>query len=152
VPKIFSNNVKSVLFADDTSLIVSNRNYVEYKEDINTAFLQLNEWFIANLLILNYKKAHCLEFRAQIYLFNEITVSYNNNNNNNDNTVLNVSNTQFLGITIQLSLPWKEHIFQLMPELSKACNIMRVIKPIMCIEPFKSVCCYSFYLQNYILV
>jgi len=40
VPEIFSNNVKSLLFADDTSLIVNNRNYVEYKEDINTAFIQ----------------------------------------------------------------------------------------------------------------
>jgi len=29
VPKIFSNNVKSVLFADDTSFIVSDRNYGE---------------------------------------------------------------------------------------------------------------------------
>ena len=56
VPKIFSNNVKSVVFADDTSLTLSNHNYVEYKEDIITAFIQLNEWFNANLLILNYKK------------------------------------------------------------------------------------------------
>lgn len=70
MPKIFSNNIKSVLFADDTTLIVSNRNYVENKGHINTAFIQLNEWFIANLLILNYKKTHHIEFRAQIYLFN----------------------------------------------------------------------------------
>jgi Reverse transcriptase (RNA-dependent DNA polymerase). len=56
LPKIFNNNVKSVLFADDTSLIVSNHNNVEYKKDINAAFEELNEWFHANLLILNYKK------------------------------------------------------------------------------------------------
>jgi len=72
VPKIFSNNVKSVLFADDTSLIVSNHNYVEYKEDINTAFIQLNEWFNANLLILNYKIPYHIQFRAQINRLNEI--------------------------------------------------------------------------------
>ena len=70
VPKIFSNNVKSALFADDTSLIVSNHNYVEYKEDINTAFIQVNERFNSNLLILNYKKTHYVQFRAQINRFN----------------------------------------------------------------------------------
>jgi hypothetical protein len=66
VPKIFSNNVKSVLFADDTSLIVSNHNYVEYKEDINTAFIQLNEWFNSDLLILNYKKPIIYNLRLKL--------------------------------------------------------------------------------------
>ena len=54
------------------SLIVSNHNYVEYKEDINTAFIQLNEWFNANLLILNYKIPYHIQFRAQINRLNEI--------------------------------------------------------------------------------
>jgi hypothetical protein len=49
VPKIFINNVKSILFADDKNLIVSNHNYIEYTEGINSAFIQLNEWFNANL-------------------------------------------------------------------------------------------------------
>jgi hypothetical protein len=57
LPRIFINNVKLVLFADDTSLIVSDYNHLEYRNSLNTAFEKLNEWFNANLLSLNYNKA-----------------------------------------------------------------------------------------------
>jgi len=39
LPKNFNNDVKSVLFADDSSLIVSNHNCVEYKMGINRPML-----------------------------------------------------------------------------------------------------------------
>jgi hypothetical protein len=42
LPRIFNNGVKSVLFADDKSLIISNYNYLEYRNNISTAFVQLN--------------------------------------------------------------------------------------------------------------
>jgi len=39
LPKNFNNDVKSVLFADGSSLIVSNHNCVEYKMGINGSVL-----------------------------------------------------------------------------------------------------------------
>jgi len=54
--RVFGNNHKSVLFADDTSLIVTHLNHTDFSKDITSAFNKLNKWFAANLLTLNLKK------------------------------------------------------------------------------------------------
>jgi hypothetical protein len=50
-----------ILFTDDTSLIITNLLYKE-KCNINNVFLELNEWFNANLLSLNYDKTQYVHF------------------------------------------------------------------------------------------
>ena len=47
---------KPVLFADDTSLIVTHLNHTDFSKEITSAFNQLNKLFAANLLSLNLKK------------------------------------------------------------------------------------------------
>jgi len=54
--RVFGNNHKPVLFADDTSLIVTHLNHTDFSKEITSAFNQLNKWFAANLLSLNVKK------------------------------------------------------------------------------------------------
>jgi len=53
-PKIIKVNSKPLLFADDTSLIITRPNPIDFKRDNTIAFVQLNEWFNANSLFLNY--------------------------------------------------------------------------------------------------
>lgn len=60
LPKITSTDAKIFLYADDTSLIVTNPNLEDFKTTMNKIFLEVNKWFKANLLILNLKKIHCL--------------------------------------------------------------------------------------------
>jgi len=54
--RVFGNNHKPVLFADDTSLTVSHFNHPDFSNDMISAFNQLNKWFAANLLSLNLEK------------------------------------------------------------------------------------------------
>jgi hypothetical protein len=56
LPKVVNNNSKPVLFADDTSIIVSSPSVANFKNDLTLAFEQLNTWFNTNLLSLNYNK------------------------------------------------------------------------------------------------
>jgi protein associated with RNAse G/E len=56
LPKVVNNNSKPVLFADDTSNIVSSPSVENFKNDPTLAFEQLNTWFNTNLLLLNYNK------------------------------------------------------------------------------------------------
>jgi len=42
-----------VLYADDTSSIITNANRQMFEKDINMAILQLNRWFQSNILQLN---------------------------------------------------------------------------------------------------
>jgi hypothetical protein len=79
LPRIFINNVKLVLFTDDTSLICSYYNHLEYINSLNTAFVKLNEWFNANLLSLNYNKTQYIQFRTKTDPRNEIIIGYDNN-------------------------------------------------------------------------
>jgi hypothetical protein len=55
LPTIFNNSVKSVLFADDTSLVTSSDKYT-YRNEVNSSFAHLNAWFNSNLLTLNFNK------------------------------------------------------------------------------------------------
>ena len=56
LPNIVQYNSKPTLFADDTNLIFSNPNYLDFKTTINNVFSQFKKWLDDNLLLLNYKK------------------------------------------------------------------------------------------------
>jgi hypothetical protein len=40
---------ESVPFANDTSLIVTHSNHIDFSIEITSVFIQLKEWFAANL-------------------------------------------------------------------------------------------------------
>ena len=56
LPKAISDISNPVLYADDTSLIITNSYSQMFEKDMNTAILQLNRWFNSNLLLLNLGK------------------------------------------------------------------------------------------------
>jgi hypothetical protein len=53
-----------VLFADDTSIIITDTNKDDFNLHANMLFIELNTWFNNNLLSLNFSKTHYLEFRS----------------------------------------------------------------------------------------
>jgi hypothetical protein len=65
LPRTINNLANSVLFADDTSIIISNTNLQEFKHNIDVILQETNDWFLNNLLTLNYKKTHFLQFLAK---------------------------------------------------------------------------------------
>jgi hypothetical protein len=84
-------------------------------------------------MTLNFNKTKHAQFAARSIPINVVPVSYHNNLISND------TNTKFLGMVLESSCIWKAHIFQLLPKLSKACYLMRVIKPIMSIKTLRIV-------------
>jgi hypothetical protein len=67
------------------------------------------------------------------------------------NTVItNVNSTKFLGLTVDSTLSWKEHIADLTSKLNKACYAIRAIKPYMTLNVLRTV--YFFLLPlNYVI-
>ena len=53
---------RSILFADDTSIIIANTNVHEYKHNIKVAIHEINNWFVNNLLTVNFDKTYFLQF------------------------------------------------------------------------------------------
>jgi hypothetical protein len=48
LPKFINDKSAPILFADDTSILVSHPNPLVFYKTINTVFRTLNEWFIHN--------------------------------------------------------------------------------------------------------
>ena len=136
--KVFGNNHKTVLYAYSTSLIVTHLNHTDFSKEITSALNQLNKWFAANLLSLNVKKTQYVQFMTKSTSVNEICIGYNNT------FITNTSNTEFLGLVITNSVTWNDHVTQLILKLSKACYVLRCIRPFMSQDALKSVY-YSYF-------
>jgi hypothetical protein len=62
------------------------------------------------------------------------------------NTIItNTNSTRFLGLIIDSSLSWKDHISELTSKLNKACYAIRVIKPFMSLDIMKMIHCFYFH-------
>ena len=54
-----------ILFADDTSFILTSYDTSELRRKANKVFNIINKWFYSNLLMLNYTKTYFLQFQAK---------------------------------------------------------------------------------------
>jgi hypothetical protein len=89
LPFVTSNkNTTLILYADDTSMIVTGSNPVQFSTEISTTFDDINEWFRINLMYLNYEKTLYLQFRT------------NNSQKLDLNITLADKHIKFLGLTI----------------------------------------------------
>jgi len=133
LPRTIDNYANSVLFADGTSIIITNTDAQEFKQNIDVAIQETNNWFFSNLLTVNYNKTHFLQFLVKKQ--NEITIQIITLN-----TILNnINSTNFLGLTKDSMLSWREHIMALTFKLNKACFAVRAIKPFMTSRVLKMV-------------
>ena len=51
-----------MLYADDTRFIITNPSPIEFANELNKIFSEVNEWFRNNLLSLNLNKTTYLQF------------------------------------------------------------------------------------------
>ena len=94
---------------------------------------ETNNWFLCNLLTLNYNKTHFLQFFVKKQ--NEIKIQIITSN-----TILtNINSTKFLDLTIDSTPSWREHIAALTTKLNKACFAIRAIKHFMTLKVLKMV-------------
>jgi len=125
LPNIIADPSKPVLFADDTSIIIANPIPSKFKEDINNIIDTINDWFRGNSLSLNFDKTYFLQFRSKNSHAISIKLSCDNK------MIKEAKNTKFLGLNIDSSLSWKNHIDQMMFTLGRACYAIRYVKHFM---------------------
>jgi protein associated with RNAse G/E len=65
LPKIVNKDNNMILFADDTTIIVTDTNRRDFHVNASQTFQDINTWFRANLLTLNLNKTQYLEFRSK---------------------------------------------------------------------------------------
>jgi hypothetical protein len=120
IPCTVSNkNSSIVLFADDTSVIISEPCSQNFERKLNIVFQIMREWFNSNFFSLNFDKTYYMQFITKNKILNKINIEHDNK------MILQTNFVKFLGIRVDNILSWKQHIDTITPKLNKACYIIR---------------------------
>ena len=109
---MINQHTKILLYADDTSIIVTSPEFEKFETQIGKMFGDINNWLKINQLVLNY---------------------------NLGNYVKSSKNTKFWGLIIDDSISWKDHIDQMMSELNMARFVITTLQAIMSQETLRMV-------------
>lgn len=110
---------QTILFADDTNLFIEGLDINQKVNEINNELSAVSKWCHENKLTLNVSKTNYLQIK-----------NYQNPKTISHPIILNgaqleqVSSTKFLGITIDQSLSWSNHINNLRAELHKSLGLI----------------------------
>ena len=113
-----SQLLQFILFADDTSVFISNNNIITLVKTFNEELIKLNNWLVNNRLVLNNKKTQYLLFTKKKIETDDLIVKFNNHN------ILRVSSVKFLGVHIDDKLTWHEHIGVVCNRTAKGVGIL----------------------------
>jgi hypothetical protein len=108
-----------IIFADDTSVIISSKNLDDFCMLSNRVLSLMSKWFAANKLTLNLNKTNIIKFTTINLPWCPLSIGYN------DKYTEESVHTKFLGLHIDNHLNWKNHIDQLIPKLGGACCAVR---------------------------
>lgn len=118
-----------MLFADKTTVVVSARTYEQLNYKINKTYLQLQQWFTSNGLILNAEKSNLILFSARPQAA-PLTVN---------SPVPLCDECRFLGLTLDSNVNWKSHVQTLCSKLSSAAYALRKLRPLISHKILKQV-------------
>jgi hypothetical protein len=142
---IFLNRISTpILFADDTSILITSYNPREFNIITGEILQKLDKCFKTNLLSLNFDKTHVIHFKTKNIQTTEIKVKYK------DKLINLLNNIKFLGVCINDTLTWTTDLDQLTNKLSAACYTIRVLKHFVPLKTLIMICCAYFHsLMNY---
>jgi hypothetical protein len=132
-PKIVNDNAEVVLYTDDTSIIITILNPTDFTNSANKILQDINKWFTTNLLSLNADKTQYMQLVTKTSSLINLHVKYKNKE------IANATNTKFLGLTLDNTFFWKNHIDTIVPKLSSACFTVRAVKPFLSQESLRMV-------------
>jgi len=117
-----SNLLKFFLFADDTTIFCSGKNWVDLIVLINQEMDRVADWLKANKLSLNVKKTKYIVFRQPKHILTTNLILVDGVE------IEQVSSTKFLGIEIDSDLTWKIHIHKLESKLASIIGVIGTLR------------------------
>ena len=117
-----SNQLKPILFADDTTFLLSDRSFSNLIPKLNSELNLVYDWTIYNRLSVNSNKTNCM-------LFSNRHCDVRNDIVKMGPDTLNFTNSfKFLGVTIDDKLSFSEHIASVKGKVAKFTGILYKIK------------------------
>ena len=94
LPNANIHKATPILFADDSSILITSQNVCKFQDDLNTAFGQITKWCQINSLSLNLRKTYIVQFSSRSLNYFDINIMYENNQ------ILKVTDIKFWGLHI----------------------------------------------------
>jgi hypothetical protein len=117
MPDVIAKSSKLIQYADDTTILITGSDKDILQQNLSHDLHAISNWCEANGLSLNLTKTQRLSFHSK-YNFN----SKSSSDVNAAEKIPNVA--RFLGITIDESLTWENHISELIKKLNKGYFVM----------------------------
>lgn len=115
-----------ILFADDTNIFISDKDISHLSNRVNTELIKLSHWFKLNKLSLNIKKTNYVIFRTKTKIIkNKPIIKIDNIE------IEQVTKTKFLGVIINETLTWNDHIVFIKQKIVKNTGIIYRLSKIM---------------------
>lgn len=136
-------------YADDTSIMLAELSVEALSRDCSVAAEQMRQWCANNSLTLNTDKTGLITFEKTIKNNESLYVKLN------EKSIPVVNNIKFLGVYIDQTLSWEQHLEKLQSRLSSACALIRRLRDSLFFRKHKDLlfCMHSitYQLWNYIL-
>jgi hypothetical protein len=114
-----------MFFADDISILFAHSNLIDFNRNIHIVFTTLNKLFTVNQLSLNFNKTNKIHFTTKRNMLVKIKICFKNN-------LITISSyPKFLGVTMDNTVSWNNHIDIIMKKLSMVCYKIRTVKTYM---------------------
>ena len=115
------------LFADDTNLFLFDRDVLKLESKANYCLKKLELWFLANKLSLNIEKTCYTIFTSSKKKNHNISLNLLINNQR----IAKVTSCKYLGVIIDDSLKWEEHINYIYKKLIKFTGIFFKVRDVL---------------------
>ena len=113
-----SEDIESILFADDSNLFAHGKKLEDAAETLNNALPKILDWLRANRLSLNIDKTHYMIFSPTNKDTPKIDITIDGN------TINETKECKFLGIIVDHKLNWKSHIESTSKKVAKSVGIL----------------------------
>ena len=112
-------NIDFHLYADDSNLFCSHKSLQVLETILNDQLNSINEWLCANKLSLNVDKSNFVIFHPP-----QKSPTYSINLKIHDKVIMQKRSIKYLGVLIDSSLNWKDHIHELSKKISRGIGIL----------------------------
>ena len=110
-----------ILFADDTNIFYSHKNFHSLITTLNLKLSKVSSWFICNKLSLNIAKTNVMLFKPS----NLPNIRQNNFDIHIAGLPITEKKaTKFLGVTIDSSLSWNDYIRNIHTSVSRGIGVL----------------------------
>ena len=129
-----SDILNFTIFADDTNILASHKDVNTLTTTMNHELIHLDDWLRANRLSLNLEKTKCMFFHNSKIKINNQPRLYIRNHK-----IDCVRHTNFLGLIIDETLTWREHIKHIKLKISRVTGILYKVRDKLNFNALKSI-------------